>query len=84
MNIHKPFIRSPIKLCTGRLSPRPPGAFSISLHRADLAQPGIPDKVETKIIRWNKLIRIINEMIEILEKAQKESKLLVWYRKHHA
>ena len=44
-------------LWTGRLSPRMPGAFNISLHKADLAQPGMPaNKVQ---INWNaKEIRI--------------------------
>lgn len=37
-----PLIRSPIKLWTGRSSASFPGAFSISLQSADLAQPGIP------------------------------------------
>lgn len=36
-------IRSPIRLLTGRSSPRPPGAFTISLQSADFAQPGIPE-----------------------------------------
>jgi len=42
INNHIPLIRSPIMLWTGRLSPRMPGAFNISLHKADLAQPGMP------------------------------------------
>ena len=37
-----PLIRSPIRVLTGRSSPSAPGAFSISLQRADFAQPGIP------------------------------------------
>lgn len=40
-----PLIRSPIKLWTGRSSPSLPGALSISLQSADLAQPGIPKLV---------------------------------------
>lgn len=40
-----PLIRSPIILLIGRSSPSFPGAFNISLHSADLAQPGKPTLV---------------------------------------
>jgi hypothetical protein len=43
-----PLIRSPIKLWTGRSSPRPPGAFSNSLQSTDLAHPGIPGDRNSK------------------------------------
>ena len=43
-----PLTRSPIKLWTGRSSPSPPGATSNSLQSADLAQPGIPGKMQIK------------------------------------
>lgn len=36
-----------MRLLTGRSSPNAPGAFSNSLHSADLAQPGIPANSDT-------------------------------------